>query len=99
MRFDKTMTLIGEVQIDDGMGGYEVQDKAIRTVNVFTTPINAEVARREYGIVTKQSLKAFTKEDIPSEVGSVELNGAVYSVVLFNDFGRKMKMLVIARES
>jgi hypothetical protein len=98
MRFDKTIRIISKEEIQDGMGGYEIVEEITSTFNAFSTPVNAEIARKEYGIVTKKTLKLFTKDSVSEDVGSIEYDGATYSVVAFRDFGR-MKMLVVARES
>lgn len=98
MRFDKAIGIIGKTRVSDGMGGFETIEAPIKTIQAFTTFVTVEEAQKEYGIVTKNTLKVFTKDSIPKNIESVEFDGAVYSVVRVNDFGRKLKTFVIVRE-
>lgn len=98
MRFDKAISILGKTRVSDGMGGFEVREAPVKTIQAFTTFVTVEEAQREYGIVTKKTLKVFTKDSLPKNVESVEFDGANYSVVRVNDFGRKLKTFVIVRE-
>lgn len=98
MRFDKLIKIIGSVKVSDGMGGYEETIAPVGTFYALTTSMSLDTASKEYGIVAKESLKVFTKDSIPKDIGSVEIDSVIYDVRAFRDFGKKMKTLVVARE-
>jgi hypothetical protein len=94
MKYDKAVKVIRTDKISDGMGGYEVTPVVVVTVNAFTTPVKAELALKEYGLVTTTSMKIFTKETLPADFDYLEYDNKKYKVLQLSDFG-KIRMLLV----
>lgn len=94
MKYDKKIDIIGESRVSDGMGGWEVTQAVLSTVDAFTTPVKAEVAMREYGIVTTTAMKVFTKESIPNTNVRLKQGEINYRIIQYADFG-KIKMILV----
>lgn len=95
MKFDKKMDVLAETRVSDGMGGTLPSEiKVIDTLDVFTTPVKAEIAMKEYGIITTTSLKVFTKGYLLDEYSHLEIKGKKYKVLQLADF-EKLRMLLV----
>lgn len=102
MNFDKKIDIYTNQRTTDGMGGFKTTPKHLKSIDGFTTPMKAELALKEYGIVSTTSLKVFTKDDIPTrdENGKTITftlkfeDGTEYKVLQLADFG-KMKLMLV----
>lgn len=94
MKFDTKAKLIEITTVPNGMGGYKPITKEVSEIDVFTTPVKAELMLKEYGIVTTTSLKVFTKDDVLSEHYKLLFNGKTYKQLQLADFGKIRMMLV-----
>jgi hypothetical protein len=94
MKFDKTMQVTDELKTSDGMGGYTSERTVIGEIQVFITPVKAEIMLREYGIVSTSSMKVFTKDTIPHELVQLYLDDKQYKILQLSDFN-KLRMLLV----
>jgi hypothetical protein len=94
MRYDKQAKVMKQTRVDDGMGGFTQTPSVVATIQAFTTPLHAELALKEYGIVTTTGMKLFTKDTIPASYDYLEINSIKYKVLQLSDFG-KIKMLLV----
>lgn len=94
MKFDKKMDVLAETRVSDLMGGWIVSTEVVDTLDVFTTPVKAEIAMKEYGIITTTSLKVFTKGYLLDEYSHLVINGKKYKVLQLADFD-KLRMLLV----
>lgn len=94
MKFDKKMDVKAQTKVSDGMGGWIVSTETVDTLDIFTTPVKAEIAMKEYGIVTTTSLKVFTKGYLLDEYSHLIINGKKYKTLQYADFG-KIRMLLV----
>ena len=94
MKFDTKAKLIETKTIPNGMGGYKTITEVVAEINVFTTPVKAEIMLKEYGIVSTSSLKVFTKDKIADEHYKLSFNDKTYKQLQLADFG-KIKMMLV----
>lgn len=94
MKFDKSMNVLGETRVEDGMGGYEATQGVIGSIKAFTTPVKAEIILKEHGIVSTTAMKVFTKDILPNEFVQLSFEGKQYKILQLADFG-KLRMLLV----
>ena len=94
MKFDTKAKLIETTTIPNGMGGHTPTTKEVSEIDIFTTPVKAELMLKEYGIVTTTSLKVFTKDAVMSEHFKLSFNDKTYKQLQLADFGKIRMMLV-----
>lgn len=94
MKFDKQMDVLGQTRVSDGMGGFEVTQGVIGTIQGFTTPVKAEIMLKQHGIVSTSALKIFTKDLLPSEFVQLQYKEKNYKILQLSDFG-KLRMLLV----
>lgn len=94
MRYDKQAQVIRQTRVDDGMGGFTTSPTVVANITAFTTPLHAELALKEYGIVTTTGMKLFTKDSLPASYDYLQINSIKYKVLQLSDFG-KIKMLLV----
>lgn len=102
MKFDKRMNYMSESRVSDGMGGWIKGSILVKEIDVFTTPVKAEIMLKEYGVVSTSTLKIFTKSELPvkDELGKkmtthIESpDGTKYKILQMADLG-KLRMLLV----
>lgn len=68
MKFDKTITLLTEKSVADGMGGWNTEAVEVAQIKAFITPVKAEVMLKEHGLVTSRAFKIITKTPLPTDL-------------------------------
>lgn len=94
MKFDKTFTLIGETKTSDGMGGWETVKGTVGTMKALTTPISAEIALKQHGIISTSAFKVITKDLIDDISLQLSLNGKSFKILQIADYGKYRMLLV-----
>lgn len=94
MKYDKAVSVIRTEKIEDGMGGYGTSPVIVSEIQTFTTPLKAELALKEYGLVTTTSMKIFTKDFLPEKFDYLEYANKKYKVLQLSDYG-KIRMLLV----
>lgn len=94
MRYNKIIKVIKSQKISDMMGGFDTTSNVVAELKAFATPITAELALKEYGLVTTTSLKFITKDNIPTEFDYLEYENKKYKVLQLSDFN-KIKVLLV----
>ncbi|WP_203246336.1 hypothetical protein [Sporosarcina beigongshangi] len=64
MRQDSKFTFQVEERVSNGMGGWKVDYKDGQSFMAHTSPVKAEIALKEYGIVSTSARRLITKEKI-----------------------------------
>lgn len=97
MLFDKEMSVITNEKQSDGMGGWLPSQPVVKgVIQVETSPVTAELALREYGLIKTTALKVFF-EDLPDWFDSndtVTVKGKTYRIIQFMDY-EKLYMLLL----
>ncbi|MGB3160388.1 MAG: hypothetical protein WBA84_03980 [Carnobacterium sp.] len=94
MQFNKKMDVLAQTKVSDGMGGWIVSTEAVDTLDVLTAPVKAEIAMKEYGIITTTSLKVFTKGYLLDEYSHLIIDEKKYKTLQLADYG-KIRMLLV----
>lgn len=93
MRYDKAINLYQSLKEPNGMGGFEKVNILILTINGYATPTKIQTLYTNSMLVTKQTIKVFTKDAEPDnihfkDIDLLEYDGTLYSVLYYADFGK-----------
>lgn len=96
MFYNKKAKFISKEQISDGMGGWIDSDLPVvlAELSVFSAPVSAEIALKEYGIVTTTSMKLYTTGSIPEHYSYIEFNGKNYKTLQLMDYNPEKIVLM-----
>lgn len=97
MFYDKKAKLLmqGE-RVSDGMGGWLEPQKPIliKEIKVASAPVTAEVALKEYGLVSTSSMKLYTEDDIPQIRFYIQFQNKDYRVIQVSYYGLEKIILM-----
>lgn len=93
MKYDKSVDLYQREKIPNGIGGFTKEDTLKLTINGYATPIKIQTILSNGMLITKQTIKIFTKDEPTNEVDFSKIdflkyNGQMYNVVYYADFGK-----------
>lgn len=102
MRFDKTVEVLGEQRVSNGMGGWTVTHGVVRDFDAIVTPVKAEIMLKENGIVSTTSMKIYTRDSLEEFLKNgtwdkeyqLQYNGSQYTILQYADF-TKVRMLLV----
>lgn len=96
MRYDERIEFLNTGRVSDGMGGWVDSDEAtvIGTAECITSPLTAEIALKEYGLVTTSGLKAYTPDPVPDKFEKVGYEGKHYRVIQLADY-KELRVLIM----
>lgn len=88
MLYNKKAKFIKKSQTSDGMGGWVDSGLPIvlAELSVLNAPVSAEIALKEYGLVTTTSMKLYTIGVIPELFTYIEFEGKNYKQLQLMDY-------------
>ena len=93
MRYDKQINLYQSLKVENGIGGFVKENVLIKSILGYATPIKIQTILSNGMLVTKQTIKVFTKEKETNnvsfkEIDYIEYDGTTYNVLFYADFGK-----------
>ena len=93
MRYDKPINLYQSLKEPNGIGGFEKVNVLIKSILGYATPIKTQTIYSNGMLVTKQTIKVFTKEKEAENfsfknIDFIEYDGTTYNVLNYADFGK-----------
>ena len=81
MRFDKSIELIIDEVVEDGLGGRTELEKIVDKLNANIEELSIEETFKIYGEATTSSIKARVLGKIPNKVDKIKYNEDLYKVI------------------
>lgn len=97
MRMNKTVKVMRMERQSDGMGGYDETPVEISSFKVYSSPITAELALKDYGLVTTSGMKFITKDKkpLPEKYSHLLFENKQYKVLQYLDLKPNLKVLLV----
>ena len=81
MRFDKTIELIVEVMVEDGLGGRTKGERVISRLNARVDQLSLEATYKIYGEAYINNIRAVTLGHIEIDVDKIKYKNEYYRIV------------------
>lgn len=100
MRTNKTVKVIKVTRTSDGMGGHDEIPVEVSNFKVYSTPLTAELAMKDYGLVTTSGMRFITKDrnPLPEDYSYLLFEDKHYTVLQYLDLKPNLKVLLVEVE-
>lgn len=81
MRFDKTIELIIDEVVGDGLGGHTQLQKVVSTLKANIEELSVQETYKIYGEATTESIKARVLGEISAKIDKIKYDEKLYRVI------------------